>query len=662
MRIQKTFSPKTKAHSFSQRTTKSKGTARIAISFLLLIILLMFISMACTFGETYNWAATMMTKPTATSTIDPESIIGPEDIGKSFLTINKKEIVVIIDPLQERDMTGVETLAQELDGQYLIETSDPEGRYLPSVGFLQKDREPEQEITLAQIDSSWEWSLKTGKTLDTWGLTTQKIGTTTLGEVHNYLRTLWTMGSINMILPISDPFMDSQRVDVYRTPGPHTVLLLPAGTTYIPPGKMASPRQALLSPYLTLSFLSLPPTSITAYIHVAENVPVTDYSGINPDNLEWAQYKVLENREGLAQDYIPPRGISEETVYWINYDPSFVYGVYYVDITQESETCTDKKLKNRVIRQSPEPGSIINAVTEKITLYVCEEVVSQSKYETLTFKTNTPTITGTPLPTSTTIPTSTQTPSITPTLTRTTKPSSTPKPSSTSTRTVTATTAVTAATTPSATEGPSLTPTITNTPLPNIKDLFITSGTGYDTSIWTTNDAGSGSRTWRSAEQSLRQEVQTSGDLLQLVTNSSCLLGEVEFRIKSDDDTNGSLKIGWNDSGNDHGIFVQSDPADTNNTRLQFITRAYGIQSTNSFTVPSNTEDNWHIYRITWSQNPSSYVITAALSVDGTEVISTTTTTPEVRLNFVMGIEALSTGDINWLQSDYVMIFASNCQ
>jgi hypothetical protein len=56
---------------------------------------------------------------------------------------------------------------------------------------------------------------------------------------------------------------------------------------------------------------------------------------------------------------------------------------------------------NTVVEQSLPADTVINGLKDQVTLYVCSEVVSQSKYKTLIYVTSTPTVTGTIPPTST---------------------------------------------------------------------------------------------------------------------------------------------------------------------------------------------------------------------------------------------------------------------
>jgi hypothetical protein len=630
------------------------------LSLALLLLIFLLISLACEYNPTIKWAGTVVSSsatPSQTPTIDQTMV------GRLNIMVDKKEIRFVLDPLGERNINGILTSVIDLGTTYLAETSDPHLRYLPSVAVFAKDREPMQQVDAVQIGSEWQWSLKTANMLEASLLKTDFLGSYTLGTVHTMPELRQAQFGFNLIMPVPTAIDDNQAFDVYRTPGSITFLLLPPGFSSGGSAHLAAPalQAAFLDPYLVLSFLAVPQSPVSDYLRSISGVEVTNYLGISSDAYAWALLKVKESPNGMPVDYVPPNGISPEVVNWINYDASFVRALYFIGTERSDVLCTDQTKLDTVIAQDIDPGVLINALNQKMTLSYCNEVVSQSKYETLTYTTATPTITLTPTLTNTPAPTVTLTPSITPTRTSTPRPTNTTRATNTTAPTITRTNAPSLApTVPTSTTGP------TNTPTPNVWDEFNSSPNGYNASTWNLVDSGTGTRTWRSGENTLQQEIFGASDY-NFSSVRSCLFGIADFRIKTYENTSGYWMVGWMDTTTKlnilNGVWISSssDPAN-----LTFTLMAYGASQ--SLEVPVSSRDTiWHAYRIAWAMNTDgSYTVAARLYLDGssTPAASFTSGAPDMRLPFIISTFGSSTpgdGDA-WVDLDYIRVNSSSCQ
>ncbi len=644
------------------RTKQSRRSRQWAAIFCIFVLFLS--SLACELSDTFTWSRTL-TAPSDTPVVT--DTVSPADVGKISVMVDRKLIKVNLDPLGERQIDGVQLEVLELGETYLVETFDPLGRFLPTVTSIKKDREPQQEVDAVQINRTWQWSFSVGQNLDILSLMKKHLGSVQLDSLHSFSGLAWGQLGINMILPVPDVVDDNQMLDVYQTPAGHTVLLVPQG---IQAGEMPSTGLGLLSPveqvtsfseYMVLSFFSMPAEPISAYLRAAQAMAVGDYLGFPEDDLDWAVLKVREDRAGLPLDYQPPRGIAKETVNWLNYDQRLVSSLYFIPIERVMVPCTDKDQLETVVAQFPQPGTVVNALSQPVTLHICSEVLSQSKYETVTYRTDTPTITFTPSNTFTPGPTRTPTPTGTILPSNTSKPSSTVKPSNTSAPTRTSSPKSTTATqAPSSTNASSSTSAPSSTPVPAIFDDFITSPTGYNGSYWTSIYTIGGTQGWSGAEKAFLQSVNGSG-FPNIYLLKACLLGTVEFRVKTFEDGGGKFIIGWIDeaviASMANGIYLES----YSSSQAALTTLRNGTKTTTPITV-SNRSTAWHTYTISWSQNPQDLSISAGISVDGGTTTLVTTNLPDERLHFIIGAIGEAAGNAAWIEIDYIKIFSNSCQ
>ncbi|NPV86783.1 MAG: hypothetical protein HPY45_12330 [Anaerolineae bacterium] len=642
------------------------------------LLLMGLVSLSCTYTQTSNFVQTL-TYRTATPDITATGIAQLTATvmhGKVGETLGKKELIIILDPLGERDVTSVQVDAIEFAQSFLVESVDPLGRYLPNVGEFPKNRDPVQQIVLTQVGAEWLWSARPIESLDTASLASQKLGDMTLANLTQYLTSVWDRGPINIILPVQDTYKDTDTYNVYQTPAAHTILLTTSSTA-ASGGKLAAPKKVAASyQYVIFSFLTPSTLPITNFITQVQNVQVGNYTGVTAAEINWAETKVKESPKGVPEGYVPTTaGISEEIINWLNYDQVFVRSAFYLKSTQIQEPCTKQESLNKIIRQEPEAGKTLNALKDTVKLVICKEVVTQKKYETLMYVSPTVTNTNTPVPTRTSIPTITSTPTATTAPTNTPKPTNTAQPTNTTAPTATtapsATTAPTATTAPSATATQTPTATLTTTPAAPIRDDFETSPNGYNPAVWTVFDAGGGGvRTWP-REQRMRQEINAVTDDMKLQSKKACLWGRTDIKLRTSETGDGSFQYGWMDTTDyntaTYGIYVRSDPADVDNTKIIFATREGGIETNaETVTLSSDTYGVYHTFRITWEVLNDVY-IQANLYVDGDTTPAKSYTNisyPANRLNFVLGNSVVTAagGNTSILEVEYVYVYSDNCQ
>lgn len=644
------------------------------------LLLMGLVSLSCTYTQTSNFVQTL-TYRTATPNITATGIAQLTATvmhGKVGETLGKKELIIILDPLGERDVTNVQVDAIEFTQSFLVESVDPLGRYLPNVGEFPKSRDPIQQIVLTQVGAEWLWSVRPIEGLDTASLTSQKLGNMTLANLTQYLTSVWDRGSINIILPVQDTYRDTDTYNVYQTPAAHTILLTTSSTA-ASGGKLAALKKAAASyQYVIFSFLAPPTLPLTNFITQAQNVQVGNYTGVTAAEINWAETKVKESPKGVPEGYVPTTaGISKEMINWLNYDQVFVRSAFYLKSAQIQEPCTKQENLNKIIRQEPEAGKTLNALKDTVKLVICKEVVTQKKYETLMYISPTVTNTNTPVPTRTSIPTITSTPTATTAPTNTPKPTNTTQP--TNTTAPTATTAPSATTAPTVTTAPSATatatrtptPTLTTTPAAPIRDDFETPPNGYNPAVWTVFDAGGGGvRSWP-REQRMRQEINAVTDDMKLQSKKACLWGRTDIKLRTSETGDGSFQYGWMDTTDYNtatfGVYVRSDPADVDNTKIIFATREGGIETNaETVTLSSDTYGVYHTFRITWEVLNDVY-IQANLYVDGSSTPAKSYTNisyPATRLNFVLGNNVITAaaGNTSIIEVEYVYVYSDNCQ
>jgi hypothetical protein len=141
-------------------------------------------------------------------------------------TVVGRDISIVLDPNQELDTSEVVVTLVNLGASYLIETADPQGRYLPSVQLVPRSDEPLQQVTMPQIQVSAGWTLRFVNDIRLQPLREIFHGTIAIDRLETFLsRKVYGRG-VNIILQVPDSIDDFQEVNVYSTPGTMTFLLI----------------------------------------------------------------------------------------------------------------------------------------------------------------------------------------------------------------------------------------------------------------------------------------------------------------------------------------------------------------------------------------------------------------------------------------------------
>jgi hypothetical protein len=196
----------------------------------------------------------------------------------------------------------------------------------------------------------------------------------------------------------------------------------------------------------------------------------------------------------------------------------------------------------------------------------------------------------------------------------------------------------------------------------------VTGSQGYNSNVWNVVDTGTGTRTWP-REERMNQEVDATnlgvGDL-RLVSKKSCLLGEAQFSMRSGDTGTGFIQAGWANSALNYGVYLISDPTDTDNTKYIFTVLVDGSPITQNVVLNSSSNNTFTTFRITWAYKDN-VNIGATLYVDNSNIhdYSLTATKPDSRLNFILRTAGLDNPDPTpngaWIEMEYVHIYSTTC-
>jgi hypothetical protein len=158
-------------------------------------------------------------------------------------TIAGRDISIILDPNQELDTSEVVVTLVNLGAAYLVETGDPQGRYLPSVQLVMRKDEPIQQITMPQIQVSAGWTLRSINYITLQRLREHFHGTIAIDQLKAFLsRRIYGRG-INLILQVPASIDNFQEVNIYSTPGTMTFLLIGRNDEGGGGGSLLSPVQ-----------------------------------------------------------------------------------------------------------------------------------------------------------------------------------------------------------------------------------------------------------------------------------------------------------------------------------------------------------------------------------------------------------------------------------
>lgn len=164
--------------------------------------------------------------------IDTDNLDAFVSEGEAILTeVNGREVSLLLTQEQGLDTKGVVVTLVNLGSTYLIETADPDGRFLPAVQIESRVDEPTQEIRIPQIQASSEWSIRFAGTANLRLIKARFMGTTTLESFQSFI-TRKTLGTgVNILMQVPESLENFQQIDVYRTPGTMTFLALGHGSS-----------------------------------------------------------------------------------------------------------------------------------------------------------------------------------------------------------------------------------------------------------------------------------------------------------------------------------------------------------------------------------------------------------------------------------------------
>jgi len=147
--------------------------------------------------------------------------------GESILTtIAGRDIAIVLDPNQDTDTNEVVVTLFNLGTAYLVETADPAGRYLPSVQLVLRNDEPLQQIIIPQIKVNAGWSLRFVSHANIQLLRERFLGLIPLDQLNTFLAPKVYGRGVNIILQVPQALDEFQEVNVYRTPGTMTFLVV----------------------------------------------------------------------------------------------------------------------------------------------------------------------------------------------------------------------------------------------------------------------------------------------------------------------------------------------------------------------------------------------------------------------------------------------------
>lgn len=137
-----------------------------------------------------------------------------------------REVTFLFDQEQGIDTSDVVVTLVNFGETYLIETADPNGRFLPTVQIEPRSNELTQEIEIPLIQTNSDWSIRFAGTANLRQLQRGFIGSTTLDSLKPFIsREIFGPG-FNILLEVPESLETFQQVDVYRTPGTMTFLAI----------------------------------------------------------------------------------------------------------------------------------------------------------------------------------------------------------------------------------------------------------------------------------------------------------------------------------------------------------------------------------------------------------------------------------------------------
>ncbi len=196
--------------------------------------------------------------------------------GRSVVAESKgHQLLVILDEQGTLDTSGVVVTLVDLGSAYMIETADPEGRYLPAVRLTPRTADDMQEVIIQQIPADSNWSIHRTASVPLWLLDERYLDSIPLASLGDLLSANTYGRGVNILLQIPDTLAAADQVSVYRAPGSMTFLVVGRSNTTASGSSLLStvaPEDVKLAAVGALieSFNSLQPASL---VQVAMSLP-----------------------------------------------------------------------------------------------------------------------------------------------------------------------------------------------------------------------------------------------------------------------------------------------------------------------------------------------------------------------------------------------------
>jgi hypothetical protein len=151
--------------------------------------------------------------------------------GDPILTnIYGRDVSIVLDPNHETDTTDVIVAFANMGMTYLVETADPEGRFLPSVQVVQRPIEEEpktvQQIVMPQISVQAGWALRALGSINLQMIKKRFMGKMPLDDLSSFIKRNVFGRGVNLILQVPGNMEEFQEIMVYRTSGTMTFLVM----------------------------------------------------------------------------------------------------------------------------------------------------------------------------------------------------------------------------------------------------------------------------------------------------------------------------------------------------------------------------------------------------------------------------------------------------
>jgi hypothetical protein len=184
-----------------------------------------------------------------------------------------QDLVVFLDKAHLPKTQNVVVTATELYQAYIVETSDPVGRFLPSIRVVNKQPRPLLSVQSLQNDKVLGWKINPMGELEVLPLTQTSLGISTLRDLPSVLQQHMGYGDVNLLLPVGGTFVETEEYEVFQTLGSMTVILLPLNFSGSGASGLTAPAVIEGIPWFSLStdVSTLHSTTISEMIRVSSS-------------------------------------------------------------------------------------------------------------------------------------------------------------------------------------------------------------------------------------------------------------------------------------------------------------------------------------------------------------------------------------------------------